>query len=96
MPSFDAISIVSAMVLGCFVCDERSGLCRVYVKYGTNVWIKIKNWWTIESTYETIGLLCEGLRADEYLVRKTLSPTHRPPNPNTVGKLKISAFSMCY
>ncbi len=41
MPSFDAISIMLAMVLvlvlECFVCDERSGLCRVYVKYGANV-----------------------------------------------------------
>jgi hypothetical protein len=31
MPLFDLISITSAMVLKRFVCDERSGLCRVYV-----------------------------------------------------------------
>jgi hypothetical protein len=37
MPSFDAISIASVMVLECFVCDERSGLSRVYVKSGMNV-----------------------------------------------------------
>jgi hypothetical protein len=37
MPSFDAIFIALVMVLECFVCDERSGLCRVYVKSGTNV-----------------------------------------------------------
>jgi hypothetical protein len=42
LPSFDAISIMLAMVLECFVCDERSGLCRVYVKYGTNVY-KLKS-----------------------------------------------------
>jgi hypothetical protein len=36
MPSFDAISIASVMVLECLVCDERSGLSRVYVKSGTN------------------------------------------------------------
>jgi hypothetical protein len=36
MPLFDAISIPSVMVLDCFVCDERSGLSRVYVKSGTN------------------------------------------------------------
>ncbi len=36
MPSFDAISIASVMVLECFVCDERSGLFRAYVKSGTN------------------------------------------------------------
>jgi hypothetical protein len=30
MPSFDAISIASVMVLECFVCDERSGLSRLY------------------------------------------------------------------
>jgi hypothetical protein len=36
MPSFDTVSTASAMVLECFVCDERSGLCRVYIKYGTN------------------------------------------------------------
>jgi hypothetical protein len=29
-------SIALTMVLECFVCDERLGLCRVYVKYGTN------------------------------------------------------------
>jgi hypothetical protein len=34
---FDAISIALVMVLDCFVCDERSGLSRVYVKSGTNV-----------------------------------------------------------
>jgi hypothetical protein len=28
--------------------------------------------------YETIGLLCEGLQADEYLVRKPLSLTPQP------------------
>ncbi len=32
---FDMISV---MVLECLVCDERSGLCRVYVKAGTNVY----------------------------------------------------------
>ncbi len=37
MPLFDAISITLAMVLECFVSDEMSGLCRVYIKYGTNV-----------------------------------------------------------
>jgi hypothetical protein len=37
MPSFDAISIASVMVLECFVCDERSGLSSVYVKSGMNV-----------------------------------------------------------
>jgi hypothetical protein len=39
MPLFDLISIVSTMVLEYFVCDEskRLGLCRVHVKYGTNV-----------------------------------------------------------
>ncbi len=37
MPLFDTISIASVMVLECFVCDERSGLCRVYVKSGMNV-----------------------------------------------------------
>ncbi len=37
MTLFDTISISLAMILECFVCDERSGLCRVYVKYGTNV-----------------------------------------------------------
>ncbi len=37
MPSFDAVSIALVMVLECFVCDERSGLSRVYVKSGTNV-----------------------------------------------------------
>jgi hypothetical protein len=37
MPLFDAISIALVMVLECFVCDERSGLSRVYVKSGTNV-----------------------------------------------------------
>ncbi len=36
MPSFDAVSIVLVMVLECFVCDERPGLNRVYVKSGTN------------------------------------------------------------
>jgi hypothetical protein len=38
MPSFDTISIASVMVLECFVCDERSGLSRVYIKSGTNVY----------------------------------------------------------
>jgi hypothetical protein len=33
VPSFDAISIASVMVLECFVCDERSGLSRVYSTY---------------------------------------------------------------
>jgi hypothetical protein len=42
MPSFDAISTVSVMVLECFVCDERSGLSRVCVKSGTNVCVGIK------------------------------------------------------
>jgi hypothetical protein len=37
MPLFDTISIASVMVLVCFVCDERLGLSRVYVKSGTNV-----------------------------------------------------------
>jgi hypothetical protein len=37
MPSFDAMSIASAMVLQCFVCDERLVLCRVYVRHGTYV-----------------------------------------------------------
>jgi hypothetical protein len=37
MPLFDVISIASVMALECFVCDERSGSCRVYVKSGTNV-----------------------------------------------------------
>jgi hypothetical protein len=37
MPLFDAISITLVMVLECFLCDERLGLCRVYVKYGKNV-----------------------------------------------------------
>ncbi len=37
MPSFDANSIALAMVLECFVCDERSGLYRVYIKDGKNV-----------------------------------------------------------
>jgi hypothetical protein len=37
MPLFDLISIALVMVLECFVCDERLGLCRVYVKSGTNV-----------------------------------------------------------
>jgi hypothetical protein len=37
MPSFDMISIASVMVLDCFVCDERLGMCRVYVKSCTNV-----------------------------------------------------------
>jgi hypothetical protein len=36
MPSFDVISIALVMVFECFVCDERSGLSRVYVKSGTN------------------------------------------------------------
>ncbi len=36
MSLFDAISIASVMVLECFVFDERSGLCRVYLKSGTN------------------------------------------------------------
>jgi hypothetical protein len=39
--------------------------------------------------YEIIGLLCEGPRSNEYLVRKTLLPT---PDSSTVEKLKISAF----
>jgi hypothetical protein len=34
MSLFDVISIALVMVLECFVCDERSGLCRVYVKSG--------------------------------------------------------------
>jgi hypothetical protein len=37
MHLFDGISIALVMVLECFVCDERSGLSRVYVKSGTNV-----------------------------------------------------------
>jgi hypothetical protein len=37
MHSFDGISIASVMVLECFVCGERSGLSRVYIKSGTNV-----------------------------------------------------------
>jgi hypothetical protein len=37
MTLFDAISIASAMVLECFVCDERLGLCKVDVKNGTNM-----------------------------------------------------------
>jgi hypothetical protein len=37
MPSFVMISIASVMVLEYFVCNERSGLSRVYVKSGTNV-----------------------------------------------------------
>ncbi len=37
MPPFDTISIALVMVLECFVCDVRLGLCRVYVKYGMNV-----------------------------------------------------------
>jgi hypothetical protein len=36
MPLFDTVSIAWVMVLECYVCDER-GLCRVYVKFGTNV-----------------------------------------------------------
>jgi hypothetical protein len=36
IPLFNTISIVSVMVLECFVCDERSDLSRVYVKSGTN------------------------------------------------------------
>jgi hypothetical protein len=36
MPSFDAISIALIMVLECFVCDERSGSCRVYCMFGLN------------------------------------------------------------
>ncbi len=47
MPLFDAISIASVMVLECFVCDERSGLSRVYVKsrvvpqLGILVWYRL-------------------------------------------------------
>ncbi len=37
MPLFDVISIALVTSLECFVCDKRSGLCRVYVKSGTNV-----------------------------------------------------------
>jgi hypothetical protein len=45
MPLFDAISIALVMVLECFVCDERSGLSRVYVKSGMiqMLGIKIQN-----------------------------------------------------
>jgi hypothetical protein len=37
IPLFDVISTALVMVFECFVCDERSGLCRDYVKSGTNV-----------------------------------------------------------
>jgi hypothetical protein len=37
MPLFDTISIASVMILEFFVCDERSGLCRVSVKSCMNV-----------------------------------------------------------
>ena len=38
IPSFLAVSIVSAMVWGCVFCDGRSYSRRVYGKYGTTIW----------------------------------------------------------
>jgi hypothetical protein len=73
MVSFIAISVMSAMVVRVFWRVREHFCCRVYVKSDTNVLESVDN-----CKYETIGLLCEGPWADEYLVRKTLSPTPRP------------------
>ncbi len=64
MPLFNAISVTLAKVLECFVCNERSGLCRVYAK----LWYKcvgIKTKKSADKQQEKIRLmLFEGLHAD--------------------------------
>jgi hypothetical protein len=77
MPLFDVISIALVMVLECYDCDERSGVCRVYVKNETNVYEL--NQKSADKQQEKIRVMIfEGLRADALLVMKTLSVTSRP------------------
>ena len=38
IPLFLAVSIASAMVLGCVFCDGKLFSRRVYAKYGTTIW----------------------------------------------------------
>ena len=93
MVSFGAISVVSAMVVRVFWRVERRICCRVYVKSGTEcVGIKVEKLWTIDMTKLLDGYVKGCARMHFYYGR--LCP--RPPDPMTVGKLKISAFSMCY
>ena len=93
MVSFGAISVASAMVVRVFWRVARRICCRVYVKYGTEcVGIKVVKPWTIEST-KLLDCTVKGC-AQMHFYYGRLCP--RPPDPITVGKLRLSAFSMCY
>ena len=90
---FGAISIAFAMVVIVIWRVARLICCRVYVKYGTEcVGIKVVKPLTIEST-KLLDCYVKGC-AQMHFYYGRLCP--RPPDPNIVGKLKVSAFSMCY
>jgi hypothetical protein len=86
----------------CHVCHGcESGLeseRTLLLKSLPEVWykcvgIKMENLWTIASRMKLLDCYVKGLaRMNSYLGR--LCP--RPPDPNTIGKLKISASFMCY
>jgi hypothetical protein len=89
MMSFGAISVTSAMVVIVIWRVAILICCRVYIKYGTEcVGIKVVKPWTIESTKLLDGYVkgCAGM----HFYNGRLCP--RPPNPNIVGKLKVSGL----
>jgi hypothetical protein len=93
MVSFGAIFIASAMVVRVFWRVERRICCRVYVMYGTEcVGIKVDKLRTIDMT-QLLDCYVKGCARMHFCYGR-LCP--RPPEPMTVGKLKISAFSMSY
>jgi hypothetical protein len=93
MVTFVAISSGSAMVLRVFWRVARRFCCRVYVKYGTEcAGIEVDKLWTINMT-KLLDCYVKGCTR-MYFYYKRLCP--QPPDPIIVGKLKISAFFMCY
>ncbi len=90
---FVAISVASAMVVILIRRVARLICCRVYVQYGTEcVGISVVKLWTIESTKQLDCYVKDCAWMHFYYGR--LCP--RPPDPNIIEKLKISASSMCY
>ncbi len=78
MPVFGAISITSAMVMECVVCDGRSGSHGVYVEYSTTV-RRNKTHKTYDKRQEKSRVLrIERMHTDAFLLMKTLSATPRP------------------
>ena len=95
MVSFVAISIASAMVVIVIWRVVRLICCKVNVKYGTEcVGIKEYKLWTIDMAKQ-LDCHVKGW-ARMHFHNGRLCPRPPAPDQNITGKLKISAFYMCY